>query len=120
MFGREVRGPLDVLREAWEPAAKSDMSVVSHVLHMREKFENASEVVRENTKQTQIRQKKWYDRTARQRKLKKGDQVLVLLPTSSSKLLAQLQGPYPVIEAVGEVNYAVDMYDRRRGGGYSM
>ena len=87
------------------------MSVVSRVLRMREKFENASEVVRENTKQTQIRQKTLYDRTARQRKLKKGDQVLVLL---SSKLLAQWQGPYPVIEAVGEVNYAIDMYDRRK------
>uniref|UniRef100_A0A1X7VCP5 Integrase zinc-binding domain-containing protein n=1 Tax=Amphimedon queenslandica TaxID=400682 RepID=A0A1X7VCP5_AMPQE len=81
---------LDVLRESWEPASKSDMNVVSHVLHMRGKFEKALEVVQEKSKQTQIRQKTWYDRTARQRKLKKGDQVLVLLPTSSFQTVSSV------------------------------
>ena len=55
-----------------------------------------------------------YDRTARQRKLKKGDQVLVLLPTSTSKLLAQWQGPYSVSKAIGNVNYLIVMYDHRK------
>ena len=36
LYGREVRGPLDVLKESWEPSSGSDMSVVSHVLQMRE------------------------------------------------------------------------------------
>ena len=41
-----------------------------------------------------------------------GDQVLVLLPTSSNKLLAQW--PYQVLKKVGKVNYLVDMYDHRK------
>ena len=114
LYGREVRGPLDVLKESWEPSSGSDISVVSHVLQMREKFEKIAEVVQDNSQKAQTRQKAWYDRTARQRKLKEGDQVLVLLPTSSSKLLAQWQGPYPVIKAIGDVNYMIDMYDRRK------
>ena len=80
---------------------------VEEVLLMREKFEK---VVQENMD----RQKCWYDRSARERKLNKGDHVLVLLPTSSSKLLAQWQGPYTVIRPVGAVNYLVDMHDRRK------
>lgn len=40
--------------------------------------------------------------------------MLVLLPTSTSKLLAQWQGPYRVIRGTGKVNYLVDMHDRRK------
>lgn len=30
LYGRAVRGPLDVLKESWETSEKSDESVVSH------------------------------------------------------------------------------------------
>lgn len=39
---------------------------------------------------------------------------MVLLPTSSNKLLAEWQGPYEVVRRVGRVVYKVDMKDRRR------
>ena len=40
--------------------------------------------------------------------------MLVLLPTSTSKLLAQWQGPFEVVKAVGRVNYLIDMRGRRK------
>ena len=40
--------------------------------------------------------------------------VLVLLPTDSNQLLAQWQGPYPIIQKIGPVDYCVDMYDHRK------
>ena len=46
-------------------------------------------LVAENMQDAQQRQKTWYDRNACQRQLAIGDQVLVLLPTDSNKLLAQ-------------------------------
>ena len=114
LYGREVRGPLDVLKEGWEPHSQSDVSVVSYVVQMRDKFAEMAKLVQCNMEAAQCLQKQWYDRTARERKLKAGDQVLVLLPTSSSKLLAQWQGPYSVVRPVGKVNYLIDMHDRRR------
>jgi hypothetical protein len=42
------------------------------------------------------------------------DQVLVLLPTSASKLSAQWQGPYRIIERRGKVNYLVHMEDHKK------
>ena len=94
LYGREVRGPLGVLKEEWEADKRSNESVVSRVLSIREKMEVMTDIVKENLMETQQRQKKWYNRTARERELQPDDEVLVLLPTSSNKLLAQWQGPY--------------------------
>ena len=43
-----------------------------------------------------------------------GDSVLVMLPTSPNKLLAQWQGPYQVVERMGKVTYLVNMHDRKK------
>ena len=55
-----------------------------------------TELVQENLGRAQKVQKTWYDRNARLREFEPGDSVLVLLPTSTSKLRAQWQGPYEV------------------------
>ena len=114
LYGREVRGPLDVLREEWEADQKSDLSVLSHILAVRERMEEMSEIVKENLREAQGRQKLWYDHNARERELEPDDEVLVLLPTSSNKLLAQWQGPYRVLRKTGRVNYEIDMKDKRK------
>ena len=59
-------------------------------------------------------QKAWYDCNAKDRELSPGDRVLVLLPTSTNKLLVEWQGPYSISRRVGRVTYEVDMKDRRR------
>ena len=114
LYGRPVRGPLDVLKETWEANKKSDESVVSYVLTIQEKLAKLSELVQQNLKNAQQKQKAWYDKHARAREFKTGDRVLVLLPTSTSKLLAEWQGPYSVTRPIGKVNYEVDMSDRRK------
>lgn len=43
-----------------------------------------------------------------------GDEVLVLLPTSTRKLHAQWQGPYKIKRKMGRVNYEVEMPGRRK------
>lgn len=40
-------------------------------------------------KEAQATQKLWYDKHARTREFQPGDKVLVLLPTSTNKLLAE-------------------------------
>eukprot|EP00731_Ephydatia_muelleri_P034136 Em0048g12a len=39
LYGREVRGPLDVVKETWEASERSNQSVVSYVVNIREKLE---------------------------------------------------------------------------------
>ena len=115
LYGREVRGPLDVLRESWVARERNTESVVSHVLAIRERMEQMSSLVKESLEKAQQSQKAWYDQTARDRTLNEGDMELVLLPTSSNTLIiAQWQGPYKVTKQVGKVNYLIDMHDRRK------
>ena len=113
LYGRDVRGPLDVLKETWVSSKRSSQDVLSYVL-MRDWISAMCDQVGENLKSARARQKKWYDRNARDRSFEAGDQVLVLLPTSTSKLTAQWQGPYQVLSRVGSVNYLVHMSDRKK------
>ncbi len=83
--------------------------MVSYVLAMREKLAWMAELVQQNLGKAQVQQKAWYDRNARSRELQPGDDVLVLLPSSTKKLFAQWQGPYKVKRKVGKVNYEVEM-----------
>ena len=87
---------------------------VSYILMIRERLEKMAELVEENVSRAQKQQKEWYDRNARSREFHPGDQVLVLLPTSTNKMLARWQGPYEVARRCGKVNYEVRMCDRRK------
>ena len=114
LYGHEVRGPLDVLKESWQSSEKSEESVVSHILSIRNKLEKMKILADANLKEAQQKQKQWYDKNARQRSFEPDDMVLLLLPTSTSKLMAQWQGPYRVIKKVGRANYLIEMPHRRK------
>eukprot|EP00731_Ephydatia_muelleri_P017890 Em0010g988a len=75
VYGRQVRGPLDILKETWEaPSQGSDESIVSYVLSVQERLAKMTELVKENLAQAQVEQKQWYDQNAREREFKDGDQ----------------------------------------------
>ena len=115
LYGREVRGPLDILRESWtEDNSEVSHSILSYVLLMRERLEKMSTLVQANLEEARTRQKYWYDKNARKREFQAGDQVLILLPTDTKKLRAQWQGPYKVTKRIGRVNYQVRLHDRRK------
>ena len=114
LYEREVRGPLDVIMETWEADVSSGESVVSYVMRMRERLEVVAELVKENVGKAQRRQKEWFDRQARESELKVGEKVVILLPTSASKLLAKWQGSFVVKGRKGRVNYEVDMGQRQK------
>ena len=59
LYGRSVRGPLDILKECWETPTKSSENIISFVLNMREKLEEMSEFARENLQKCQVKQKTW-------------------------------------------------------------
>ena len=108
------RCPLDILSETWQESSKSDESVVSHILSIREKMMKMKELADANLLKAQEKQREWYDKNSRKREFKSGDMVLLLLPTSTTKLLAKWQGPYKVIDRVCKVDYRIEMPDRQR------
>jgi hypothetical protein len=96
LYGWDVRGPLDVLKQSWKSDQHRSQNIVSYVLLQREKMERMKEIVHSNLERARSQQNRWYDQNSHERSFNPNDQVLVLLPTSALKLSAQWQGPYRV------------------------
>ena len=63
LFGRRVRGPLDVLREVWtdKRIGEVPVSVVDYIVAMRNRLQAMTELAQKNAKKAQHRQKAVYD-----------------------------------------------------------
>ncbi len=112
LYGRQPRGVLDVIKESWEEGPSNSRNEIQYVLDLRAKRHILGRLSMENFLQAQDKQMRLYNRGTRLRQFTSGDKVLVLLPTSSSKLLAKWQGPFVVTRRVGELDYEVKRTDR--------
>ena len=118
LYGRHVRGPLDVLKDSWvgeKEDSEGEQNVLEYVVKMTERLANLTECVSENLEKAQNKQKAYYDKKARSRSFAPGDRVLLLLPSGTRKLEAAWQDPYTVIKKVGPVasDYKLSMPKRR-------
>ena len=52
LYGRNVRGPLDMLKESWEASEQSE-NIVSYVLSTTEKLREMADIVKENLQKVQ-------------------------------------------------------------------
>ena len=115
VFGHLPRGPLKLLKESWlNNDNDSSQSVITHVSDVRERLKVANELAQKNLKLSQGRMKLWYDKKARCRTFKPGDQVLVLLPLHGQPLQARYCGPYTVEQKISNVDYLIKTPGRRK------
>ena len=113
MYGKHIRGPLAILKEEWEEPDNAQNSVLSYLLETREKMKTMAELAQINEKDAKKKQKWYYDKKkSRNREFDIGQEVLVLLPTHTSKFLASWKGPYTVTDKVSPVDYRIKL---RRG-----
>ena len=109
LYGRTVRGPLTVIKETWSEGSSSGDNLITPVLEIRRRLATMQQVVQENLKQAQGKQKRLYDIHSSKRRLEVGDKALVLLPTPGSKLEMRWQGPFKVTRALEDgLNYELD------------
>ena len=81
--------------------------MVDHVEQVRSRMAQVWPIVREHLRQAQQAQAWVYNRGAQLRIFRPGELVQVLIPTAECKFLAKWQGPYEVVDRVGEVNFRV-------------
>ena len=90
VYGRSVRGPLQVLWELWDgvdPDPDVQMTY-EYVLNLSERLKTTLELARQELVKAQEVQKSYFDKKAKLRVFQPGDKCLILLPTSHNKLLA--------------------------------
>ena len=115
VFGHNVRGPLDVLRESWEEAeVVSESNILEWLSKSRGKLYSAWELVRENLLKAQKKMKEVYDIKTKSRHFQKSDSVLVLLPLPGNPLHAKFMGPYTVEKKINDTNYVINTHDRKK------
>ena len=113
VFGHNVRGPLDVVREHWE-GETPDVNLLEFVSESREKLVKRWEFANRYLKGKQQEMKRKYDCGTRERVFEVGDLVLALLPTPGSPFKAAFTGPLRVSRKVSDVNYLVETPCRRK------
>ena len=105
LYGRNVRGPMQILRELWsvEETYENARLTYQYVTDL-EHLEKTCKLAQDNVRKLDIKQNAFYDKRARSRKFDVGDKVLLLLPSESNKVLLQWDGPYEVLEVVSVMN----------------
>ena len=110
LYGRQVRGPLAVLRDLWTDTTLpvEERHCYQYVLELRDKLENCSELAVKNADKSVANYKTYFDLKSQDRRFSVGDEVLILLPDETKKLLVSWKGPFPVLERMNRVNYIIN------------
>lgn len=110
LYGRTVRGPLSVLRDLWEDRTlqDDDRSTFRYVVELQDKLAETAKIAAENADISSSRYKTYFDVRSQDRQFQPGDEVLLLLPSDTSKLLVAWKGPFKILERRGKVDYLID------------
>ena len=110
LYGRTVRGPVQILKEQWykEENVLEVTTSYQYVLELRERLDETMKLAQAELERNQICNKKLYYRKAKKRVFQVRDKVLVLLPTDH-KLLMQWNGPFEVEGCKGGNNYLFEV-----------
>ena len=73
-----------------------------------------SEYATQNEREAKQKQRHYYHKKSRDRKLEVGQKALVVLPTNTTKLLASWKGPFIVTDKVSPVDCRVKLKGERR------
>ncbi|CAM4562632.1 unnamed protein product [Caretta caretta] len=108
VYGHEVKGPLQLVKQQWEGFTPSPgTNILDFVTNLQNTLRTSLALARENLQDAQKEQKAWYDKHARERSFKVGDQVMVLKALQAHKMEALWEGPFTVQERLGAVNYLI-------------
>lgn len=111
LYGHQVRGPLTILKELWtrDIGDEEVKTTYQYVVDLRQRLEDTCKLAQEELNKNSKKYKTYYDSKAKDRQFKKGEEVLLLLPSDNNKLLMQWKGPFTVMEKVNAVDYKVNI-----------
>ena len=101
LFGRQPRGPISILAEIWTDSEGTDENakeLYPYVFELKKRISETMDMACNNEAQAAETRKKYRDQTAEERSFEVGEEVLLLLPSTTNKLLMEWKGPYQVIE----------------------
>ena len=108
VFGRNVKGPLDLLKCSWLEGEVEHVELLDWVDKVRGRMLAMAEVVTDRDKKAKADMKRLYDRSAKEKLLKLG-------VSQTRKLEEVWEGPYEVGAKLSQVNYRVEIPGKTGG-----
>lgn len=105
VYGHKPRRLLDIVCESWLEQKPGNCKQSWDVVDFRERLEKVRNITQDHLEKIQVKQKRAYDERMKERELKEGELVHIMLPDNTHKLLAWWQGPFQITRRLGPVNY---------------
>ena len=107
---------MQIRKNLWTKEVENEetKTTYQYILDLKTRLEETCNFAHASLGQAQRKQKTYYDRKAKNRKLEPGDKVLLLLPTDNNKLLVQCKGPVNVIEKVRKHDYKIQIGQKNK------
>jgi hypothetical protein len=109
LYGRDVRLPIDIITGASVDRPDDPKAYAKDVVEVMPTF---WKIVKENIREAQMQQKKYYDKRHRDVNYGKGSLVWVYKPARkrgmTDKLIHKNRGPYIIVQKYKDVNYIVE------------
>ena len=108
MYGRQVRGPADIIADI---CSGSDNIVEEYTFvhdyanQLHKDITKACEIAAENARTKLAEYRETRSSHTRYREFSKGDKVLILLPQNGNNLFMRYQGPYSIQKVANDNNY---------------
>ena len=109
LYGRTVRGPMQLLRQIWteDDVSDEERTTAEYIVDLRNKIEETCKLARENLMKASRKQAKYYNQKAKPRTIAVNAKVLILRTTKQNKLELTWQGPFVVEEKINEFDYRI-------------
>ena len=118
VYGSIPRGPLTLLRDSWlnQELGTNNLSNLDYVNNLRKKIEYSCGIAKERSETQMDISRERSTGKYKHRSFQVGDQVLLSLPTTSSKFTSKWKGPFRIIKICpnSEVNYVVDINGKHK------
>ncbi len=105
VFGRQLRGPLDIMHEGWMGGDLQQSIAVEWIEQLREKLALVWEVAVEKEGRVKEKMAQRSEQRAKMRHFSRGDQVLVRVVDPGGKLGDRWDGTYEVESKIADVTY---------------
>ena len=114
LYGRQIRGPLQALKDKWTGSATTPKNVIAYITSIQDRLDGIKGLAKEKEEIKKKDHKEHFDKKARERTFRKGELVMLRTPVLGPKMVTEWEGPYMIEEKIDDTTYQLNMPDHPR------
>ena len=102
LYGRQIRGPLQALKDKWTGSATTPKNVIAYITLIQDRLDGIKGLAKEKEEIKKKDHKECFDKKARERTFRKGELVMLRTPVLGPKMVTEWEGPYMIEEKIDD------------------